>query len=158
NDQIQVGAFRPKRIVTWFSKLRTGLPPSMLATHDARIKAVIEARASTHFALGGLNPHPIAIGDVACHRRLGVQLHFRMPRALAQTGQTTMLALAKKRVLDAGQDEWKPTHKIRPRPRTDHGFPVFRQRRMTVLQERLGIKFDLARRRGESSWDPIRAG
>src|SRR5271157_6122540 len=55
DDQIEVGAVRPKRIVPRGADFGAGLPPAMLANHHARIEVFVEPGAGSHAAVRRLN-------------------------------------------------------------------------------------------------------
>src|SRR4051794_27632446 len=92
---IEVGALLPKWVVTRRADLGAGLPPAVFAHHHSRIKIGVEPGAGTHATLWRLDRHPIAIGDPARPRRVGVQLHLGVLGTLAQARQRVMLSLAK---------------------------------------------------------------
>jgi hypothetical protein len=55
-----------------------------------------------------------------------------------------MLGLAKRGRFRVGQNQWKLRGQIGPSDRADRRLGELRQRRVAVLEECLGIEFDLA--------------
>src|SRR5580704_11245867 len=55
NDQVQIGAVRPERVVPGGTDPSAGLPPAMLADHNPRIEVLVEAGARSHTAFRRLN-------------------------------------------------------------------------------------------------------
>jgi len=86
DDQVEIGAVRSERIVAWRPDLCAGLPPAVLADHHTGVEIAVEPGAGAHTALRRRDRHPVAIGDTAYLRCLGMQFHFRMRGALAQAG------------------------------------------------------------------------
>src|SRR5439155_25154077 len=76
DQQVEIGAVRAERVVAGRAELGAGLPPAMLADHDARVEVVVEPGAGAHAALRGLDRHPLAGGNAARLRRCGMQLDF----------------------------------------------------------------------------------
>src|SRR5262249_37816987 len=76
--------------------------------HDPGVEVRVEAGTGAHASLWRLDRHPVAGGNAPHLGRLRGQLHLRMRRMLAPAGQSTVLTLPKKRVLDTGPDKWKP--------------------------------------------------
>ena len=128
----------------------------MLADCHAGVEVCVEASAGSHAAFQRFDRNPIALANPARLRRRGMQLHFWVPSALAQAGQTAMLALAKHCRLRIGQDQRKARREVRPRHRADLWLLEVRQRRVAVFEERFRVEFNLARRRSESAGIALR--
>ena len=77
-SRLRSALVRPERVVAGRADLGAGLPPTVLADHDARVETVVEPRAGAHPAFGRLDRHPVAVGDAARLRCSGMQFHFRM--------------------------------------------------------------------------------
>src|SRR4030095_566370 len=91
DEQVEVGAHRPQRVVAGRAELGTALPPAVLAHDHTWIEVRIEPGAGAHAAFRRLDRHPVAVGDPARLRRRGMQLHCGMWGALAQTRQRVVL-------------------------------------------------------------------
>src|SRR2546428_7873650 len=83
DEQVEIGAHWPERVVARRADLGTGLPPAVCADRDPGIELVVQPGAGTYAALWRLDRHPVAIGNAARLRRRGMQLHFGMRGALA---------------------------------------------------------------------------
>ena len=103
-DQVEIGSFRFKGIVTGRAKRRTRLPPPVLTAHNSAIQSRVEAGACAHTPVRCFDGYPIPRGNSSRLSRLRVQLHFRMQCMLPQRRQAAMLTLAKHGVLGARQD------------------------------------------------------
>src|SRR5262249_58682610 len=95
DEQVEIGTLLAKRIVGRRTECRAALPPAMFAHHHARIEVRVEMRAGAHAARRGFDGDPVALGDLACPRRLRVQCYGGIWNALAQAGQGAVLTLAK---------------------------------------------------------------
>ena len=151
DDQIEIGAVRRERVVPRRADFRAGLPPAVLANDYTRIEVLVQPRTGTYTALRRCNRYPVAVRDATCLRRRGVQFHFRMRGAVAQTGQCAMLSRTEKRWFRPGQDQREALHQIRPRHWAGLWLHEIGQGRVAVVEEGLRIEFDLARRRGKAS-------
>src|SRR5262245_50400306 len=107
NEQVAIGAHRPERVVAGRADLGAGLPPAVGTNRDPGVEVVVQPGAGAHAARWRLDRHPVAIGNPARLRRRGMELHFGMRDALAQTRQRVVLGLAEQRRFRARQDQWE---------------------------------------------------
>jgi len=102
DKQIEVGSIGTERVIALLVNFFARLPPAVLAAYDTSIETFVDANASADTSLRGLDCHPIASGNASNLGRVRMEFNLWIPRVLAQTGQTTVLALAEKWVLRAG--------------------------------------------------------
>src|SRR4030095_17013468 len=76
---------------------------------------------------------------------------LRIAGTPAKARERAMLALAELRGLGAGQDQRITLGQVGPREGTDQRLLVLRQRRVAVLEERLGVQLDLPCGRREAA-------
>src|SRR5215813_4194189 len=65
DDQVEIGAVRPERIVTRRADLGTRLPPAVLAAHDPRIETLVQTDTGSHSTLWRLDSHPFSCMNAA---------------------------------------------------------------------------------------------
>src|SRR5207302_1770983 len=150
DDEVEVGAFRAERVVAGLADLRARLPPTVLPADDVRLQTLVQLGSRADAALRRLDSHPVAGANAARGGRDGAELDLRVSGSSTQTREPAMLALAELRGLRAGQDQGIAPGHVRARDGTDQRLDMIWQRRVTVLQERLGVQLDLARRRREA--------
>ena len=128
DGQIEIRALRAERVIA-------GAPNSSQLCHqpcspddDARIKSVVQPGACPHAAGRRLDRHPVPGADAARRRRVRMQFHLRIERALAQARQGAMLALAEQGRLGAGQHQGKRAARSGLRSRADLRFDEVGQR------------------------------
>jgi hypothetical protein len=72
--QIEVGAVGAERWVVGEAEFGACLPPAVLAAHNVRIEAGVQAGTGADAAVGCFEPDPIAGGDPAGQGSLRMQL------------------------------------------------------------------------------------
>jgi len=115
DHRIKVRPFRAEWVVAGCGDFIAALPPPVLANYDAGIEVIIQADACTHAAEGGFYRHPVSFRDAAFRGDGGVHFHFGMRCAFAQTWQSAVLALTKKRRLGTGKHEREAVDQLRLR-------------------------------------------
>ena len=83
-----------------------------------------------------------------------MELDLRVHRLPAQAGQAAVLRLAEQVVLGRREDQRVARGQVGPRPRADERLLELGERRVPVLEQRLGVELDLARRRVEADRRP----
>src|SRR5262249_47385916 len=128
----------------------------MLPHHHAGLEVFVEPGPGAHAALDRLDRHPVTVRDLSRLCSRGMQLHFRVRRALAETRERVMLRLAEDGGFRARQDEREARGQVGPRDGTDFGLREVGQWRVAVIEEGLRIELDLARWCREPGWRPVR--
>jgi len=115
DNQVEVCSVRTERVIAGHAKVRACLPPAVLAADDMRLKCVIHLGTRPHAASRCLNVYPVAGADTALAGSRRVQLDLRIESLPPQSRQRPMLALAKERVLGAGEDQRETLDQVRSR-------------------------------------------
>ena len=150
DDQIEVGAARPERIVAGapISAQACHQPCSPITTRGSR-SSLRRARARTLPSGVSIETQsPLAI--VRARAASGCNCTSGCRACLRKLGQRAVLALAEHRGLGVRQDQRKAGREVRARQRADPRLFKIRERRVSVIEERFRREFNLTRRRGEA--------
>ena len=110
----------------------------MLRDDDARIDAAVQRCACAELAVCCRYFDPVSVGNIAGRGSFGMELDQRVGKKAPQARDITILAVAVGCGLGAGQGERKVS-----RDAVGRRFAEFRQGRLAVVEQLLGVDFDL---------------
>jgi hypothetical protein len=155
DQNIVIGALSSLRVIPGPPERRTGLPPAVLRTDDARVEMGLQPCPRPYAPLWRGDYHPVPKLNTARRGRRWMEFDLRVGDEAPQAGHAAMLAMAKLRQLRTCQDEWVMLRQAGLRRRPHGRLEVVREWGIVMVQQPLRVDFDFPSRRGKAAGAPV---